>query len=107
MLPKTTNIEDADSQQVLDMRLRLLDDFTKAVVHVAEAVRLALVDHHLDQEYIEQVVNQNVWVEGHDLARLTQEGAEGLHDECFIVHTEHLDQVADHIVIVQLDLEII
>lgn len=48
----------------------MLDDVSKAVKHVAEAVRFALVIQHLVQEDAQRGVAKEVRVEGCDLARL-------------------------------------
>lgn len=48
----------------------MLDDVTKAVKHVAQAVRFTLVVQHFVQEDAQRGVAKEVRVEGCDLARL-------------------------------------
>lgn len=94
------DLQDRGGQQVLDGRLRLLDYVPQAIEHVAEAVRLALVVEHLVEEDGQGLVAEEVRVEGSDLGRLQKDRAQRFHYEGIVVHIQHLDQVADNIIVI-------
>ena len=64
------NLQNGRGQQILDWSFRLLNDVSKAVKHVAQAVRFTLVVQHFVQEDAQRGVAKEVRVEGCDLARL-------------------------------------
>lgn len=100
------DFENGRGQEILDGSFRLLNDVPQAVKHVAQAVWLPLVVEHLIQEYVERLVTEEVRIESGDFAGLEEDGAQRLHDEGIVVDVEHLYQVADHIVVIQLLVQV-
>jgi hypothetical protein len=101
------NLQNGRGQQILDWSFRLLNDVSKAVKHVAQAVWLPLVVQHLIQEYVQRLITQKVGIESRDFAGLQEDRAQRFHDEGVVMDVEHLYQVAHDVVVIQLLVQVV